>query len=265
MARIRTIKPDFFLSETVASVCPLARLLFQGLWLLADREGRLHDKPGKIKVQVLPWDKCDADALLLDLDRVGLIRRYEVDGERCIQITSFLEHQRPNTREPDSTIPAEHPLHMRARACACEALPCTCVHARKGREGNGEREGNGKGKGSVKIHAESVPDGLRTDDFLKAWDEWTEYRSQAKFKPWAQVTIAAKMKEFAKAGPVASAAAIRNSIANGWQGIFLDKRTSPANGPRKTGSTPDRDEAYANLGKDRIIDMDALIDGPRSR
>ena len=254
MARIRTIKPDFFISETVASVSPLARLLFQGLWLLADREGRLHDKPGKIKVQVLPWDECDADALLADLDRVGLIQRYEASGERCIQITSFLEHQRPNTREPESVIPA---LHMRAHACTCGASPCTCVHARKGREGNGEREGKGKGKGGVKIHAESVPEGLRTDDFIAAWQEWTSYRAQAKLKPWAQVTIDAKMKEFAKAGPAAAAAAIRNSIANGWQGVFLDKKSGPVKGPRKTGSTPDRDDAYANLGMDRVIDMDA--------
>jgi len=37
--RIRSIKPEFWKSETVAALSPLARLLFIGLWNYADREG----------------------------------------------------------------------------------------------------------------------------------------------------------------------------------------------------------------------------------
>ena len=45
MARIRTIKPEFFTSEDIVALSPLARLLFIALWCEADREGRLVWKP----------------------------------------------------------------------------------------------------------------------------------------------------------------------------------------------------------------------------
>ena len=35
MARLRTIKPGFFMNEELASVPPLGRLLFEGLWCIA--------------------------------------------------------------------------------------------------------------------------------------------------------------------------------------------------------------------------------------
>lgn len=99
MGRIRTIKPEFFLSEGLATLSPLHRLLFVGLWTLADREGRLEDRPQRIKVQLLPWDNCDPEKLLRDLDREGYIHRYEAVGIACIAIPGFQKHQRPHPKE----------------------------------------------------------------------------------------------------------------------------------------------------------------------
>jgi len=48
MARSRNIKPGFFRNEMLAECSPLARLLFAGLWCLADRFGRLEDRPKRI-------------------------------------------------------------------------------------------------------------------------------------------------------------------------------------------------------------------------
>ena len=39
VARIRTIKPDFFTSEDIVVLTPWARLLYIALWCEADREG----------------------------------------------------------------------------------------------------------------------------------------------------------------------------------------------------------------------------------
>lgn len=105
MARIRSIKPEFFLHEDLADLSPLCRLLFIGLWTQADREGRLKDKPRRIKAAVLPYDDCDVDALLGELERIGVIIRYSVDEEGFIDIPSFLTHQKPHQREADSEIP----------------------------------------------------------------------------------------------------------------------------------------------------------------
>ena len=105
MARIRTIKPDFFLDDDVASLNPLTRLLFIGLWCLADKAGRLEDKPQKIKVQILPYDKFDTDAELSILTKKGFIVRYTVEGRKFIEIPSFLKHQRVHNTEKESDIP----------------------------------------------------------------------------------------------------------------------------------------------------------------
>jgi hypothetical protein len=106
MARSRNIKPGFFLNDELAECDPLARLLFAGLWCIADREGRLEDRPKRIKVEVLPYDDCDVDQLLDQLAERDFIVRYEVDGLRYIQIINFSKHQNPHKNEKDSEIPA---------------------------------------------------------------------------------------------------------------------------------------------------------------
>lgn len=105
MARSRNLKPGFFTNEELAEIDPLGRLLFQGLWCIADREGRLGDRPKKIKAEVLPYDECDVEALLLSLERRGFIVRYEVAGNRYIQVVNFGKHQNPHIKEAESTIP----------------------------------------------------------------------------------------------------------------------------------------------------------------
>jgi hypothetical protein len=108
MARARNIKPGFFSNDLLAEIEPLGRILFAGLWTIADREGRMEDRVKKIKAQVLPYDDCDCAALLQALDDNGFILRYEVDNNRFIQIVKWNEHQNPHAKEADSSIPAPY-------------------------------------------------------------------------------------------------------------------------------------------------------------
>lgn len=105
MARARNIKPGFFINEDLCDLSPLARLLFIGLWTIADREGRLEDRPKRIRMAILPADDCDVAALLEQLDARGFIVRYA--GESCglIQIANWAKHQRPHHTERASTLP----------------------------------------------------------------------------------------------------------------------------------------------------------------
>lgn len=105
MARARNIKPGFFKNEDLAEIEPLGRLLFAGLWTIADREGRLEDRPKRIKAELLPYDDCDTDNLLEALHSRGFILRYMAEGERFIAITAFDKHQNPHRNESDSVIP----------------------------------------------------------------------------------------------------------------------------------------------------------------
>ena len=106
MARARNIKPGFFRNADLAELPYEARLLFVGLWTIADREGRLEDRPKQIKMEIFPADNLDCDQLLNDLASTGMVVRYEVEGKRYLQVTNFGKHQNPHKDEKQSTIPA---------------------------------------------------------------------------------------------------------------------------------------------------------------
>lgn len=107
MARIRYIKPGFFHNENLAELKPLARLMFAGLWCHADREGRLEDRPARLRKEILGYDNCNANALLQTLADAGFIIRYKAaDGTALIQVSTWHKHQRPHKRELPSTYPA---------------------------------------------------------------------------------------------------------------------------------------------------------------
>ncbi len=105
MARIRTVKPEFWTSEQVAECSPTARLLFIGLWNFCDDAGRHPDSAMRIKMEVFPADAMTADdveLLLGELLDACLIERYETEGKGFIQVTGW-HHQRidkPQFRYP---------------------------------------------------------------------------------------------------------------------------------------------------------------------
>lgn len=103
--RARNIKPGLFKNEDLAECSFPARLLFPGLWLMADREGRLEDRVKRIKAELLPYDDVDIDALLNELAEGGFIERYAVDEKRYIQVVNFVKHQNPHKNETPSVIP----------------------------------------------------------------------------------------------------------------------------------------------------------------
>lgn len=108
MARARNIKPSFFKNELIGTADPLLGLLFISLWTLADKQGRLEDRPLRIKAETFPYrENIDVNGYLTQLQRFELIDRYVVDGLAIIQIVKFTEHQSPHSTEKNSTLPAK--------------------------------------------------------------------------------------------------------------------------------------------------------------
>lgn len=108
--RSRRFGEAFFSDDRLAELDPLARIFFLGLLACADREGRLEDRPRKLKALVLPFDNADPEAMLADFARLGLIRRYEADGRRLLLVEGFRQdgtvaYQRPHPNEAASTLP----------------------------------------------------------------------------------------------------------------------------------------------------------------
>ena len=97
MPRIRAIKPQFWLDEELATVPIEARLLYIGLWNLADDSGVFEYRPGRIRVQLFPYDLNITNEMisnwLISLEKIGNIERFEDSHKDYALIKAFLKHQ----------------------------------------------------------------------------------------------------------------------------------------------------------------------------
>lgn len=99
MPRIRTIKPDFFTSLTIADLPLSTRLTFIGLWCYVDDNGVGVDEARLIRASVWPLDESPEilQRTREDLRRLQealLVTRYTVSGRPLLAIKSWAEHQK---------------------------------------------------------------------------------------------------------------------------------------------------------------------------
>lgn len=141
MARIRTIKPEFFTSEDIVTLTPLARLLYIALWCEADREGRLKWKPVTFKMRYLPKDD-------IDIEKIGgeLIERRHVllYGDGLAWLPKFKDHQYINPREAASVLPSP-PVDSvdNSRVIDATARVSDTHVGKEGKEGKGNEHASG--------------------------------------------------------------------------------------------------------------------------
>jgi hypothetical protein len=98
MARIRTIKPDFWTDEKIVELSPWARLLFIGLWNFVDDDGRIEYSPKRIKMQIFPADPVDCSELIREIRGASLVTVYVVGGKEFLQVCNFSKHQKIDKR-----------------------------------------------------------------------------------------------------------------------------------------------------------------------
>lgn len=151
MARIRTIKPEFFLHDELFELeketgLPV-RLTFIGLWTQCDREGRFKWRPLRLKAAILPYDEVDMSRVLHALNTRGFLVKYANNTGEYGVIPSFKNHQVINNKESKSELPA---------ISGCEILKplsdagCGAIGAREPRNDDayqGERKEGKEGKG----------------------------------------------------------------------------------------------------------------------
>lgn len=228
MARIRTIKPEFFTSEDIVSLTPLARLFYVSLWCESDREGRLEWKPRTFKLRYLPADSCEIEDLALELSNAGLIVLYEVDGKKYAEIPTFGKHQVINNRETQSTLP---PRPSTRESGVKDASARVQAEGRKGRkEGKGlTRESERDESPVADAPAQSPEITVLSQKPLTVVDlvgegvdrqhasDWLKTRKD-KRAPLTQTAWEAVRRE-ADAVGISPAEAVRVAAENGWQGF----------------------------------------------
>jgi hypothetical protein len=131
MARIRTIKPDFWTHGEVIECSLIARLLFIGTWNFCDDEGNLARSAKQLKAQIFPADSIEVEPLIQELITQGLLSEYSVNGKFFLHIHGFKKHQVINRPSPP-----KYPLYDESLRTHGVFMDDSLLEG-KGREGKG--------------------------------------------------------------------------------------------------------------------------------
>lgn len=108
MARIRTIKPEFWEDEKLAKLPVHARLLFIGTWNFADDNGVLLANPVLMKSHIFPYEDIGISTISEWIDMLvenGMLIRTTYNGKDYLVIRKFLIHQKINRKSIRINIP----------------------------------------------------------------------------------------------------------------------------------------------------------------
>ena len=195
MARIRTIKPEFWTNEQVMECSMNARLLFIGIWNFCDDQGRISFSCKQLKAQIFPADDISGETIRGMIDELssnGLVLCYEVENKQYLQVTGW-HHQRIDRPQP-SKIP---PIPSNVES----TFDDHSKNVRDGREGKGKeckgeekdkKENNSSQRGNT-IPREAAP--RRADDFLNLDLDHAEIESQLRKAAGLQSSTATALRD----------------------------------------------------------------------
>ena len=176
MARIRSIKPEFWTSENIGKLSRDARLLFIGLWNLADDVGRVRGALPYLSGALFSYDDdatpAAVGAWLSELVGSGMVRAYTVDGSSYLDIPKWLKHQRI-----DHPTASKIPAYTEAFANIPEPIAKVSRTIREpfvpdlGR-GVGVGVGVGVGRGMDIILSDESDEGSDDDGFDEFWQSY---------------------------------------------------------------------------------------------
>ncbi len=138
MARIRSIRPEFWSDEKIVECSAWARLLFIGLWNFADDHGRMEYSATRLKLQIFPADQLEIEPLIQELRGRTMVLLYTVDNRHYLQITNFSKHQKVD-HPGQSRCPAP-PDNSRGLANPRESSRVLAPEKEKEREREKEKE-----------------------------------------------------------------------------------------------------------------------------
>lgn len=133
MARIRSVKPEFFTDAAIGECSTSARLAFIATWIFADDYGNLERSAKQLKAQAFPYDTFDVEPLLRELLEHGCLVEYEAGGKKYLHIKAFEKHQRVDRKSPP-----KHPPFPASPSPQRELVERSML---KGREGSGVDQG----------------------------------------------------------------------------------------------------------------------------
>lgn len=229
MARIRSIKPEFWTSEQIAECSPNVRLLFIGMWNFCDDYGVHPASEMRLKMEVFPSDSFSKDDIRRMIDELlanGLLTEYEVSGTQYWWVTGWDKHQKPDCKtglypRPDGSV------GTKIRRTVSEDSPNVRGTFAQG-EGEGKVKGEGKKESADKKHSaislKTFLDSLNGERAIAEDDPIFTYCEKCgiseemlnlcwlKFKDYYLETPSKKYKDWRKT--------FRNCVKDNWYGIW---------------------------------------------
>ncbi len=86
MLKTRIIKPEFFKNDRLGECEPVVRLLYVGLWMMANRLGETQYDLSKIKSEIFPNTDIAIQPLIRQLEDHGLLVLKPFGGSFAIQL-----------------------------------------------------------------------------------------------------------------------------------------------------------------------------------
>lgn len=206
MARIRTIKPEFFRHEAlqdleIANPGKYPMMVFEALWGHCDSKGRFEWKPRMLKLDILPFLPFDMSETLDILEKSGMLHRYSVEGKDYGAIETFEKHQRLSGKEvtEGEKFPAEQKESTVKQPGSVGEIP-------ESQEGKGrEREEEGKGLSGEPTEnlpvaiapATEKPDTKLQADCKQTWISYSDaYEIRYQTKPVRNAKVNSLVKQF---------------------------------------------------------------------
>jgi hypothetical protein len=246
MARIRTIKPEFWQNEQLAGISFHARLLAIALLNHADDKGLFLANPQLVRAACFPFEEDSKNVLgsLQELSRIGYIEVRDCSGKQVGRICKFLEHQRidkPQKSKLVDVFAAKHEGNGDSESVPGIVLEDSGNIPRP--EGNG-KEGNGSGKEGEREgkHTPPPPVGISIqpeDELAPHWRRWCEY-CLAISKPVNEIQADAILMDLGRRGTAKAIRDIDFSIRKSAKSILDSDHDfqKQAGQTRSYGTTP---------------------------
>jgi len=212
VARIRSIKPEFFTSGQVVECSTNARLLFVGSWVFCDDKGRHPLSFKRLKMEVYPGDDFTNDeieSMFNELWKVGLVTVYQHGGERFFCVNGWSHQKIDRPQPPKYPAPSEGSVIPFIDVGSCQFdehstnARRTLATDRKGYDGIGgdgishtltpAREAE-PGTAPAPLRTWSTPPGC-SDELTAAIDRWQGWRASIDGRPTDAIRLEAMLTE----------------------------------------------------------------------
>jgi len=231
MARIRTIKPDFWEDEKIATLPIPCRLFYIGVWGLADDWGLFRANPVILKAKLFPYDEnlrlSELNRWLDALTNARMIIPISHNGESYYAIRTFRSHQKIDKRYGKPLID-EGVLNVLLNE---DTAGAQCVPDGDTPQESSEtvKDISNKGKDcSLVLGYEKFSFDFVEQEYSAPFVLWLEYKKDCKQKYSSQKSLEAcyrQLKEKSGHNPTIAKSIVEQSMANNWAGLFELKQS----------------------------------------